>query len=118
MGLRSAGGEKNGFLVLLLPSSINTATAFYFALKKRKLHYGGSNVGILLNSGEGAQPGDGAEQQPGGAAAAGHQAIRRLPEEDGGARHPLPPPLLPGGLQEGHRQQKAQAQGRSGQLKM
>lgn len=83
--------------------------------KQKQLHYGGSNVGILLNSGEGAQPGGGAEQQPGGAAAEGHQAIRRLPEEDGGARHPLPPPLLPGGLQEGHRQQKAEAQGRGSQ---
>lgn len=89
----------------------------YWSKKKTKkqLDYGGSNVGILLNSGEGAQPGDGAEQQPGGAAAEGHQAIGRLPEEDGGARHPLPPPLLPGGLQEGHRQQKAEAQGRGGQ---
>lgn len=67
------------------------------------------------SSGEGEQPGDDADQQPGGAATEGHQPLRHLPQEDDGARHPVQPPLLPGGLQEGDCQQKGEAQGRGGQ---
>lgn len=67
-------------------------------------------------SGEGAQPGDGAEQQPAGAAAEGRRAVGHLPPEDDGPQHPVQPPLLPGGLQEGDRQQKGhQGQGGGGQ---
>lgn len=63
-------------------------------------------------SGEG--PGEGADQQPGGAAAEGGQLPGHVPQEDDGSRHPLQPPLLPGRLQEGDHQQKAEAQGRRG----